>query len=199
MGIIAYCDDWDKGVRVHNVTNPGTRMADWYTLGSAVASESITGLLNGFCAPAPGGAAAGATRTKVIVCNLLLNDVAQYNGTTFTPAIFQAQVAALVASARAAASRPCVLWIIPPAGTNATRIANYPAYISAIKAVMNANLDIMAVFDFGEWLGDGVDGASAGTSYTNLFSQLGISKSDGSHMNNLGQTLLGTLVGQYIL
>lgn len=198
QGILAYCDDRDKGVRVHAITNPAVRLADWYTAGSATPSEYITGLINGFCASAPGSALAGATRTKIIACNLLLNDVAQHNGTTFTPAIFQSQVAALVASARSAPSRPCVFWVIPPAGTNATRIANYPAYIAAIKAVMAANMDIMCVFDLGEYLGDGVSGANAGSSYANLFTLLGISKNDGSHMNNLGHTWLGNLLGQIL-
>jgi hypothetical protein len=185
MGLIGYCNDWDTGIRVHHIGNPGVRLADWYGAGVATPTDYVTGVITGFTASAPGSAAAGATRAKLFISNLLLNDVAQFNGSTFTPEAFEAQVTAFVNAVRVQPSLPCVLWVIPPAGSSAARIAHYPDYVRAIKRVMNANLDIMTVFDFGEYLGDGVDGAFAGASDAGFLTTNNW-RIDGSHLTQTG-------------
>jgi hypothetical protein len=184
LALIAYCDDWDKGVRVHNVGNPGTRLLR-YTDSELVAA------IDAFSSSPPGSAPSGATRAKLFVMDFILNDCI-FPGETASQ--FLTRLRTVVARIKARPSRPSLLYIIPPAGVNAERRTDYPAYIQAIKTVMWENTDCMTVFDFGEYLGDGVNGAQAGSSYSLQITSLGWSNQDGSHLNNLGQKGLAQLL-----
>jgi hypothetical protein len=193
FGGIGYCDDWDKGIRVHNICNPGTRLALFYT-STTINTYGIAAIDN-WGSSAPGSAAAGATRAKLFVLNFILNDILSNDEVlgsgTETVAFWETIMRTTIARIKALASRPSILYIIPPAGTNASRIAFYPQYIAAIKRILADNLDCMTVWDIGENLGDGVNGINAGTAYSGIFTDLGWSNDDGTHLSNLGHAGMG--------
>lgn len=194
FGVIAYYNDETKGYRVHDLCNPGSRMDLFFNTGTSVLSAYGISVCDYWSSSAPGTGTGDATCAKLFVIDWILNDILADNGTTVTVTTWEAQLRVAVARIKASASRPSILYIIPPAGTNATRLALYPSYIAAIKRVMNDNLDCMAVWDVGEYLGDGVSGAQVGQSYNNLFLLLGISNADGTHLNAFGQEWLGRML-----
>lgn len=198
MGIIAYCDDWDKGFRVQALTFPGRRMIDFYGVGGSSLIDYGLACVDPWTSSAPGSAAAGATRGKLFVINFMLNDMVADNGTTITVATFKAQLTHLVGYIKARPSRPCILYVIPPPGTSTPRLNLFPSYVAAIKQVMSANKDVMAVWDVCEFLGGGVNGTNRANVYTGEFTDLGIGNSDGTHLSNLGQSWLGYMLFQIL-
>lgn len=185
FGIVACYRDRYRGIRVHNLANPGSRQALFYGTGNTTPTTFGTALVDNWTANAGTGLCDNA---KAYFADFCLNDETA-NSETETVELFEGQLRDFTDRLRAAPSAPMLFYFIPPPGGNAERIAIHHLYVKAIKRVMYDNLDMMTVWDLGEHWGEGVDGERAGSSYAAGFAPY--SNNDLSHLSPKGQYALG--------
>lgn len=171
-GVIAYCEDWDSGVRLHNLAINGAR-ADYVT----TSSNTVSACISKWGSTAPGGTPAGATQAGLFVLGFYLNDVGLNATPTIALATFLANYAAMIVAAQACASKPSVLIFIPQVRNNANTLANYAPYVAGLYNL--AAQYNCALLDMNAFFGN--------TNYTDNVTTFAWGSGDGTHYGDIGQ------------
>ena len=140
-GAIAYCDDYDRGVRFHNLAVPSA-VTTWI----APQSNKLLTNVGRWCTNL-----SGATRAKLYIIALGANDMGTGASPNVTSAAYQANLAALADHILSQPTKPSVMFVIFPiradgGGALFTRTANRPEdYIRAVYSVAATRPDTCVV------------------------------------------------------
>lgn len=146
-GVITYGNDYNEGIRLHNLSSVGSA-TDFWNGNSNILDMNI----GNFCT----GANGGSRNAKLILVNSMLNDCGSGASVNLSVATYKANLAAIIAYAIAKTSKPCVGLIVnQPWGyntsdvaPNATALARYSQYRDACYQLALANPDTVFVIDF---------------------------------------------------
>lgn len=127
-GILHYVDDFDTGVRVHNLSCGGALSGSWndaVTLAGLARFGSRAGTIPG----------QNAQNAKLVVIQLGTND----NGDLASPNVdiptYTANLATLIQSVQAWPSKPSILLAYPPVRNDAEALSRWGDYIAAGRAL----------------------------------------------------------------
>lgn len=177
--VVAYCDDWDRGVRMHNLAVNGARSD--FLAGTAATLDAC---VSKYGATAPGGTPAGATQAGLFVFGFYLNDVGLNASPTLTLAQFISYYTTLITTALACPSMPSVLIFIPQVRNNANTLANYAPYVAALYQL--ARDYNCALLDMNAWFGN--------SNYAGNVTLFNVGSGDATHYNDAGQELHANVV-----
>jgi len=147
-GVITYGNDYNEGIRLHNLSSVGSATDFWN--GS---SDILFSNIGQFTT----GANGGSRNAKLILINSMLNDCGSGASANLTAAQYKANLAAIIAYAIARTSKPCIGLIVnQPWGyntsdaqvANAAALARYAQYRQACYDLADANPTTVFVIDF---------------------------------------------------
>lgn len=173
-GLIHYVDDFDMGVRLHNLSIGGAKSGDWndpVTLAGLARFGSRAGAIPG----------QNSQNAKLAIIELGINDCGELAEPDVDLPTYVANLNTLIDSIRAWNSKPSILLVYPPVRNDAEASARWGGYIEAGKAIAIARN--CALLDLWAAAGDPPHG---GNSSGGFWFDRGM-YSDGVHFNEKGQ------------
>lgn len=179
-GLIHYVDDFDMGVRVHNLSLGGAQSGDWndpVTLAGLARFGSRGGTIPG----------QNAQNAKLVIIELGTNDC----GTSAAPDVdvptYTANLNTLIESIQAWDSEPSILLVYPPVRNDADTLGRWRSYINVGKSL--ASQYNCALLDLWAAVGDVPHGGNS----TGFWALRGMYK-DGVHYNEKGHMWMADLL-----
>lgn len=173
-GIIAYNGDYDCGIRVHNVSEWGSKVSDF-------SASTLQANIDRW-----GDKSGGATNATLFVFNWITNDVGSGTGSAETISAYTAAYGAIIDEALGLASKPSVLIVIPPCPNATIYLTNgYSAFRDAAKNLA-ATRNNVAVIDLWEMTNNDL--------YSGTLTSLGWNSSDGVHYSSTFQEAFANIL-----
>jgi hypothetical protein len=147
-GIIAYGNDYNEGLRLHNLSSVGSA-TDFWNGNSDILFSNIGQFTT--------GTNGGSRNCKLLLVNSMLNDCGSGASAALTPTQYKTNLEAIVSYALSRASKPCIGLIVnQPWGyntsdtlvANAAALARYGQYRDVCYQLADANPDTVFVIDF---------------------------------------------------
>jgi hypothetical protein len=154
-GIISYVDDYDQGVRVHNLSCGGANSSNWND------AVTLAGLRK-FGTPAGSPSGRNSTNAKLVIIEVGTNDNDTGASPTIDVATYKTNLTTLINEIQGWASEPDILLVYPPARNNTNAQNRWRDYILAGQALADAKnvavLDLWAQTGYAAHGGNGAGG-----------------------------------------